>query len=321
MHVIAAGSLLEFSMQNISFPVGRVQLLNMYPMNFCEFLVATGKKMAADVIYEHARPLPETVHTLLQHELRNYFLVGGMPEAVKTYTEKNSFADVFQIHSDLITAFRQDFSKYAGHADKRCLHSVLMSVHRNIGKQIKYARLDEDFSNPTIKKAFELLETARMFTKVVSARPEGIPLGSNLSEKTFKAVALDIGLLCHMNGMPVATEYKKQNLLAMFRGTLAEQFVGQELISAGHHELCYWSRQAKSSSAEIDYLIQKHNEIIPVEVKSGPSGRLKSLHVLFNNYPNIKKAFVFSDSQYGEIVDQKLMFLPLYFAYAACKIS
>jgi len=128
LHVIAAGSLLEFTLQDIPFPVGRVQLVNMYPMSFYEFLKATGNAIAADIIIEKPKELPESIHTLLTNELRKYFFVGGMPECVKTFVETNRLADVFEIQSDLINTFRQDFVKYAGKADSSCLNSVLFNI-------------------------------------------------------------------------------------------------------------------------------------------------------------------------------------------------
>ncbi len=320
MHVIAAGSLLEFALKDISFPVGRVQLINMHPMNFYEYLCAVGKDLLAETILQSPIKLSDSIHNLLKMEIRNYFMVGGMPECVKVYAQNKRFPDVFDIQSDLINSFRQDFSKYAQFSDKRCLNAVLLSVSQNIGHQVKYSRLAEDFTNPTIKKAFELMETARIFKKVISSSPEGIPLGANTADKTFKTIMLDIGLLSRFSGFSTSVEFQKTDLLSIFRGSLAEQFVGQELISAGHSELYYWSRHAKSSSAETDYLIEKNNEIIPIEVKSGAAGSLKSLHLLLNTYPNIKKGFIFSDASYGEIIEQKLVFIPMYFVFSSCGI-
>jgi predicted AAA+ superfamily ATPase len=316
LHVIGAGSLLEFALQDISFPVGRVQLLSMYPLNFYEFLLATGKQLLSDTILEKPGGLSPNIHNLLLDELKKYFFIGGMPECVKKYVETNSMVDVFDIQSDLINTFRQDFSKYATYSNKRCLNSVLDSVSKNVGRQIKYSNLAEGFTNPTIKKAFELLETARLFKRVCSSNPNGIPINANRSEKTFKAIMLDIGLFSRLSGFSISTEFNKTSLLSIFKGAMAEQFIGQEMISAGHIDLHYWSRQAKSSTAEVDFLIEKQNEIIPIEVKSGAGGSLRSLHLLLNTYPNIKKGFVFSEASFGEISNQKLVFIPLYYAYA-----
>jgi uncharacterized protein len=216
-----------------------------------------------------------------------------MPECVKTYVETNGISEVFTIQSDLINTFRQDFSKYALYSDKRFLNAVLSSLAQQVGNQIKYSRLAEGFTNPTIKKAFELLETARLCKKVMAANPTGIPLGAGVNDKIFKVIMLDIGLFSNLSGLNIAKEYLHTDLLSIFRGALAEQFVGQEFIAGGHDNLFYWSRQVKSGNAETDFLIETETGIVPVEVKSGAAGSLKSLHLLFNTYQNIQKAFVF----------------------------
>lgn len=313
LHVIAAGSLIGFALKDISFPVGRVQLLNMHPMTFYEFLTATGKELLAGEIIKKPYELADNIHQLLNDELKKYFFIGGMPESVKTYVETGSIAEVFAIQSDLINTFRQDFAKYAQYSDKRCLNSVLSSVAQQVGAQIKYSRLSKGFTNPTIKKAFELLETARLVKKVVASNPGGMPLGAGVNDKIFKAVMLDIGLMSNLCGLNVAKEFQQTDLLSVFRGALAEQFVGQELAASGSGNLFYWSRQAKSSNAETDYLVETGDGIFPVEVKSGSAGRLKSLHILLNTYPNVKKAYVFSGARFGELPEQKISFVPLYF--------
>ncbi len=314
LHVIAAGSLLEFSLQNISFPVERLQMLHMQPMTFEEFLIANDKELLAEKIRQPNIQLSASVLELLNNELYTYFIIGGMPECVKIFIETGSLLDPINIQTDLIATFRQDFSKYAGHSDKRCLNSVLSSVAKKIGEQIKYSQLAENYSNPTIKKAFDLLETARLFTKIRSATPGGIPLGASATDKKFKTVFLDIGLLSNLNRFYSDKKISKQKLIAAFRGTMAEQFVGQELRASVYENLYYWSRDARGSSAETDYLIEKEGEIIPIEVKSGRSGRLKSLHLLLNKFTNIKTAFVLTEDKYGEIPEQKIKFLPLFYA-------
>ncbi|MCK5211028.1 MAG: ATP-binding protein, partial [Cyclobacteriaceae bacterium] len=268
LHVIAAGSLLEFAIEDISFPVGRLQMIHMQPMTFEEFLIANNKELLAEKIKQPNIRLSASVLEIVNDELYTYFIIGGMPECVKIYVETGSLLDPINIQTDLIATFRQDFSKYAGHSDKRCLNSVLSSVASRIGEQIKYSQLAENYSNPTIKKAFELLETARLFTKVRAVSPGGIPLGANASDKKFKVVFLDIGMLSNLSGFYSDKTVSKQKLIASFRGKMAEQFVGQELRASVHEDLYYWSRDVPGSSAETDYFIEKEGEIIPIEVKS-----------------------------------------------------
>jgi hypothetical protein len=321
LHVIAAGSLLEFALKDISFPVGRVQLLNMQPMNFYEFLLATGKELAAEVILNEPRVLSEGVHTAIREELRKYFFVGGMPECVKTYAAENSMGSVIEVQSGLLETFRNDFPKYTRHTDSRCLNAVFSSLSQKIGQQIKYSHLAEGFSHPVIKKSFELLETARLFKKVRAASAAGLPLGASAAENKFKIVMLDIGLMARISGLSVSSEFQRDNLLSIFKGAMAEQFVGQELLASGHEELYYWSREAKSSTAETDFLVEQDGAILPVEVKSGAAGSLKSLHLLLKTYQNIDRAFVFSDARMGELPYQKLYFFPIYYAASALRKS
>lgn len=315
LHVIAAGSLLEFAMKEISFPVGRVQFLNLHPMSFAEFLIAIGKDRTAELILSPPQRQSETIHNMLLEELRKYFFVGGMPDCVKSFAESGRIRAAFEIQANLIATFRSDFGKYALYSDKRCLNDVLTSVAQKVGQQIKYSHLAEEFSNPTVKKAFDLLTMAQIFYKVPGANPAGLPLGASASAKKLKAIMVDIGLMHSLCRLPVDVEYQKSDLLAIYQGAMAEQFVGQELLAAGQPDLFYWSRDAKSSTAEVDFLINKQGRIVAIEVKSGPSGRLKSLHLLLKNYPNISSGYVLSTQNYAELPDQKLVFLPLYYAY------
>ncbi|HID30842.1 MAG TPA: DUF4143 domain-containing protein [Desulfobacterales bacterium] len=321
LHVIAAGSLLEFATKDISFPVGRVQFLNMFPMSFVEFLWATGKTMAADIVLSPPEKQPDSVHTMLLDELRRYLFIGGMPECVQAYVRTGRIRDAFEVQAELAHAFRQDFSKYAPYSDKRCLNAVFSSTAKSVGRQIKYARLAEGYTNPTIKKVFDLLCLAQVIRKVPSTTPAGLPLGASASERKFKALMVDIGLMQHLCGLPVEVEYAKTDLLAIYQGAMAEQFVGQELLTAGQHALYYWARNAKSSNAEVDFLIVVDGHIHPVEIKSGASGRLRSLHLLLATYPNCRSGYVFSCAPYSELPEQKLVFLPLYYAYSVSSVS
>ena len=317
LHVIAAGSLLEFAMQDISFPVGRIQFLNMAPMSFAEFLLASGKDIAAESALSKPAKLPASIHELLLDEVRRYMFIGGMPECVLAYIRNKRMRDAFEVQSELSHAFRQDFSKYAPYADKRCLNAVFASVARSVGRQVKYSHLAEDYTNPTIKKAFDLLCKAQVIRKVSACSPPVLPLGASASERKFKALMVDIGLMQHLSGMPVDVEYARTDLLAIHQGAMAEQFVGQELVAAGHNELYYWSREAKSSNAEVDFLMVAGGRIHPVEVKSGAAGKLKSMHLLLKSHPDDLKGYVFSCAPYSELPEQRLVFLPLYYAYTS----
>ena len=315
LHVVTAGSLLEFALQDISFPVGRIQFLHLGPLSFQEYLLAAGHEQAADILGEPPKQLADTIHAFLSDELKKYFFVGGMPECTKAFLETDSMQEAFEVQEEICETYYLDFAKYKPQVDKFCLHQVLVAIAKNVGGQIKYSRLTDGFTNPTIKKAFDLLNRANLIYKVPSADPSGLPLQASSSDKIFKAILLDIGLMRCLNRMPMETEYLNSDLLHIYRGAMAEQFVGQELLAAGGGTpLYYWSRKAKSSTAEVDYLVVVKGKVYPLEVKSGSSGRLKSLHLCLDNYKNCPKGLVFSGRPYQELPEQHLLFFPLYYA-------
>ena len=315
LHVIAAGSLLEFAMKDISFPVGRVSLTSMSSMNFCEFLIACNKDKLAEIILSEPAKLPDTVHRALLDSVREYMYIGGMPQVVDAWRQTRSMAEAFDIQNDLAGTYRQDFSKYAPYVDKRSLNQALDSVAKNIGHQVIYTRISDEFTGPTNKKALDLLTMAKVVSKVNAASPASLPLAATASDKRFKALLVDTGILRALNQLPSNVEYMKNDLLQMYHGALAEQFAGQEILSSGLENLHYWSREAKSSSAEVDYLLVRNSRICPVEIKGGAAGKLRSLHLLLREFPDIERGYVLSTAPYGEMPDQKLVFLPLYYAY------
>jgi predicted AAA+ superfamily ATPase len=316
LHIIAAGSLLEFALGEISFPVGRVQFAEIFPLNFIEFQMALGNEKAVEYLTGTPEELSETAHQFLLGRLKDYFFVGGMPEAVKTYTETKSINRAIEVQGEICNSLKQDFAKYNPHVDKNCLTDVFISVAKNVGKQTKYATLSQDFSNPTIRKAYDTLVQAKLVCKINSVNPHGFPLSSTTS-RVFKSSLLDIGIMNYLCGIYKTDEYFNNDLLGIYRGAMAEQFVGQELASNRNGELYYWSRQAKSSSAEVDYIIALNDKIIPVEVKSAKAGSLKSIHQYLKEFPECTGAYVFSANKYSLLPEQKLNFLPLYYAYSA----
>lgn len=317
LHVVAAGSLLEFALGSISFPVGRVQFEDLHPLCFAEYLEAIGNAPAAAAVLDDPATISPAVDELLRGELKRYFFIGGMPAAVKAYAESGSLRDAFEVQGEIVESYRLDFAKYSPRVDRYCLDTVFTSLAQSAGRQIKYARLGEGYANPTLKKAFEALCLARVARRIPSADPSGLPLGASASAKIFKALLLDVGLMRFLAGMPDDVEYARNDLLAIYRGAMAEQFVGQELLAAQGDNLYYWSRSAKSSTAEVDYLAVLQGKVYPVEVKSGAAGSLRSLHLFLDAYPECSQGLVFSDRPYAELPEQKITFLPLYSAYRA----
>jgi predicted AAA+ superfamily ATPase len=314
LHVVAAGSLLEFAFGEISIPVGRVQYLNMYPMTFYEYLLGMGKEQMAEYAITLPTTVAEPVQQMILGEFRSYFFVGGMPECVKTYRDSGSMVEAFQVQSEIIDSYRDDFAKYTPRIDTLCLDAVFLNVAKSVGEQLKYTHLNDGHSGQMNRKAFGLLVKARVIHKIPSCDPTGLPLGATANPKKFKASMLDIGLLQRLCQVPVELELQQENLLAMYRGKLAEQFVAQELLAWHSSELYYWARDARGSSAEVDYLAVRQGEIYPVEVKSGAGGSLRSLHLMLEKYPHCPGGLVLYSGIYKNLPEQKVTFLPLYCA-------
>ncbi len=313
LHVIAAGSLLEFVFSEISFPVGRIQSLDVHPMNFSEFLLALNYQKAAAICNDPIIEISESSHEFLIEQLRIYWFAGGMPECVKEYENSRSIKSAAEVQDEICETLRWDFNKYKPKTDVNCLSTVFSGVAANVGQQIKYTGLTKDFTIPTIKKAYESLTMARIVHKVKSVSSPGIPLEVHASDKKFKSLFLDIGLMNRVMGIDYNEALNHKNLLAIYRGQLAEQFVGQELASVSNKQLYYWAREAKNSNAEIDYLVSRSGDFIPIEVKDGPSGKLRSLHLYRQTY-NPSYSAVFHSGRMGIHHDEKIIFLPLYFA-------
>jgi uncharacterized protein len=318
LHVVAAGSLLEFAFGEISIPVGRVQYLHIYPMTFYEYLLAVDKEPMAEQSMAPPNGVDSSIQEMILKELRMFFFVGGMPECVKTWRDTGSMVETFQVQSEIIESFRDDFSKYKPHVDTACLDSVFLNAARNVGEQLKYTRLNDGHSGQSNRKAFDLLVKARVLHKIPSCDPSGLPLGATANQKKFKAASLDIGLMQRICQVPVELELQQENLLAMYRGKLAEQFVAQELLAWHGPDLFYWARETRGSNAEVDYLVVCGGEIFPVEVKSGAGGSLKSLHLMLGKYVNCPKGLVLYSGVYKRLEEQRLEFLPLYGVGGLC---
>ncbi|NQT85709.1 ATP-binding protein [bacterium] len=320
LHVVAAGSLLQFALGETGVPVGRVTFMDLHPMTFVEYLWAVGNRIAADRLMEDTSGLTSVAHDHLMDELRMFCFVGGMPAAVLAYGESHSLHRTSAVHRDICASYRQDFSKYSPRVDPHCLDMVFRSTMQFVGRQLQYTQLATDVSHRTIRRAFDALCKARVIRRVRSVTALGHPPLAAASRR-FKAIALDIGLWQHMSGVRHDVDYDKVDLLDIHRGAMAEQFVGQEIVAAQDSDLFYWTRAARSSTAEVDYLAVVDGEILPIEVKSGATGRLRSMHRVLADHPDCPGGLVFSSRPYAELPDERLTFLPLYYAYSATQRS
>lgn len=310
--VVAAGSLLDFALDDIQFPVGRVQFAELHPMTFAEYVEATGNGRLSEVLRGKPRALPGTIHKRLLDEVRTYSLIGGLPECVKCKVEGGSFLDVRSIQKDLIAAFEQDFAKYPERMDAATLREIWRSANCSAGKQISYAALSREHSGTTNKKALELLSRARLVRLSRAVSAAAIPFDLDTAPR-IKPFSGDIGLYQAMSGLPVDAVLHDADLLNTYNGSLAEQFVAQELAAAfGGNEPHWWKRDAKNAQAEVDFMVALNGRVQPIEVKSGASGRLKSVHQLMKDFPDVMDAIVFSSAPFGEIPQQRIRFLPIY---------
>ncbi|WP_069471492.1 ATP-binding protein [Candidatus Marithrix sp. Canyon 246] len=284
--VISAGSLLEFALSehNFSMPVGRIQYLHIGPMTFTEFILALGENKLYNFIknYEFGQEIGVIIHQRLLQLLRCYYFVGGMPEAVAIFADTRSYRQVSDVHNSIIETYREDFPKYAGSRNLNRMLNVFNFAARNVGIKVKYSnisRLDQSF---IIKKDLELLTMARVISKVVHSHCSGLPLQADIEEKVYKLLFLDVGLMNAICGLNWRNISQVDDMKLINEGAIAEQFIGQHLQASlsetPNRELTYWLREGRSSNAEVDYVIALDGNIIPIEIKSGATGSLKSLH-------------------------------------------
>lgn len=284
LHVVAAGSLLDFELAAPSFsmPVGRISYLHLYPMNFTEWLRAFGEQGLAEYIegWLPGEELPLPLHQKLMGILRQNMAVGGMPEAVRSFAESEDYRQAEQIKQDLLATFNDDFAKYVLHQDQALIRQLFRKAPTLIGRKVKYSEISSDTPSGRVSQLIDQLAMARLVHKVVRSAANGIPLAAEENMKFFKLLFIDVGLVSTM--LNVNTQALQDNLMLINQGALAEQWVGQELLSTldGYvsPHMNYWAREARSSSAELDYVIAC-DRVVPVEVKAGKSGTLKSLHL------------------------------------------
>lgn len=284
LHVIAAGSLLDFALNDVqySMPVGRVEFCYLFPMNFQEFLLALSQEKLLNYIrnYSPGKAFSPVIHSKILEYLKTYFFIGGMPEAVKTFINQNKLSEVERIHSSILTTLQFDFAKYGTRKQQDYLLSVLKYSALNAGKKVKYVNIDSDVRSAMFKETFQRLQMSRIIHKITHTNANQVPLTTNENTNIFKPLFFDIGLSNHLSGIRLIS---LEEIFTNNQGALAEQFIGQELLTTAppylDSKLYYWTREAKSSNSEIDYLYQHQNRIFPIEVKSGKGGTLKSLQV------------------------------------------
>ncbi len=329
--VITAGSLLEFTFRdhNFSMPVGRISYCHIEPVSFYEFLDNSGNsKLKSALEYAaESRELNLRLHDKASTLFSEYCLIGGLPEVMAEYISNNDITECLQLQRNLIVAYRDDFNKYKGNISADILRQVMDSVPRQLGSRFMYSRVETDIKHQHIKEATKLLKLARVCHSVEHTAANGLPLGAEANQQLFKLISVDIGLVSIQLGLSVLTPSDIQKVIWANKGALAEQFIGQHLrcIPPPFEEprLFYWQR-TNGRPGEIDYIIQHGRHIIPIEVKAGAAGSMKSLHAFMHskhlelavrfdtNPPSTQNIKVRTTT--GEAVEYRLISLPLYMA-------
>lgn len=316
LHVIAAGSLLEFALHDaqFSFPVGRVQFMYMRPLSFSEFLQALGEERLFYAIQEISlqEPFDSAIHKHLMNFVRQYFLVGGMPAVIQTFLETQSYLETQQRQSILLQTYRNDFGKYAAKTQHKYLQRLFEQAPRLVGQHFKYSKVDADMRARELKVAIEQLRWAGLINIVYATAASGLPLEAQIKENRFKLLFLDIGLMQNSTQID-AKSVLEDDVLQINAGALAEQFVGQEFLCLGdsyqERRLYFWDREKKGSSAEVDYVVNFGSRIIPVEVKAGKTGRLRSIQQFIEEK---RSAFGVRISGHPLSLENNILSVPLY---------
>jgi uncharacterized protein len=286
-YIIAAGSLLGFSLQkNNSFPVGKVDFMKMYPMSFFEFLENIGENLLKEHLEAKNWQIMDTFHEKLIDLLKYYYFIGGMPEAVATYIEYGDLNTVRAIQEKILMGYENDFSKYAPiyatSKIKLVWHNLISQLTKD-NRKFFYGQLKKGARAKDFEIAIYWLADAGLVLKAYCVENPTIPLNSYAQMDSFKLFFLDVGLLNAMAKLDPKILLEKNNILIEFKGALTEQFVAQQLKI--NHDLYYWV--ASNATAEVDFLVQCQNNIIPIEVKAEENLKSKSLKLFAGKYqPN-----------------------------------
>jgi len=312
-HVVAAGSLLGVKVGKSSgFPVGKVNFLDLYPMSFYEYLSAAGEDLLLQKLLSVKYPdkIESPIHELLLKHLRFYFVLGGMPEVVKNYMERKNINEARKIQRDILNAYKRDFSKYSEPSESIRISEVWDSIPAHLSKEnkkFKFSEIRKGGRSSRYESAIEWLKNAGLINLSYNIKTPKIPMTGYRDLSKFKVFIFDTGLLSALTEVPVEMVLHGSKLFSEYNGAFTENFVAQELVCSGSRkELFYWTSR---SDAEVDFMLQWENGITPVEVKSGISRRLKSLHVYDEKYsPDI----LFRISPRNFTKDNKFINIPLY---------
>lgn len=310
-HVVAAGSLLGIAMhKNDSFPVGKADFMNLYPLSFYEFLNAIGEKKMVDLLQAKDWTMLTMVRAKFEERLRQYYFVGGMPAAVLAFVNDGDLNKVRTIQKSIIEAYERDFSKHAPAIEVPKIRMVWHSIPSQLSKENRkfiYGMIKEGARAKDFELAIEWLKDAGLIYKVNRCKKAQLPLAAYEDFSAFKMFLSDIGLMGAMSNIPVQSLLNGNMLFSDFKGALTEQFVLQQMKTNQTLSIYYWS--ADNSRGEIDFLVQQEEKVIPIEVKAEENLQAKSLRMFVERNPGLKGCR-FSMSPYRE--QDWLVNYPLY---------
>ncbi len=316
LHLIAAGSLLEFALQELpSFGVGRVRSLFIRPFSFNEFLIACNQNPLVEVIKNASvtSPIPDLIHKKIIAQYKRFMAIGGMPEVVAKYVHSGNMLACMKIIDDLVISYQDDFAKYKKLIPATRIKEAFEAVVLQMGGKFVYAKAASAADPRQIKGAIELLILAGLVIPVTHSSSNGIPLGAEIDPKKRKMLVFDTGVFQRLLGLNIGELMISDSFEVVNKGALAELSVGLELSKLASHyhndQLYYWQRESVSGNAEIDYVFQKGRTIVPIEVKSGVRGSMQSLH-LFLKEKRIQHGIRFSLENFGSY--QTIKTIPLY---------
>lgn len=290
LHVIAAGSLVDFAIDQVGVPVGRIEFLYMYPMSFIEYLAAKGYQSLAVEILSHSpiEPVNEAIHNQTLRLLGEYMAIGGMPAAVNQWITSQDIELCANVLNSIKNAYEQDFSKYAKKQEIKYVELLFKQVPSMICQHFKFSNLSTDFKKRELEPSLHLLEKAGIINQIVKSVGEGIPIGSQADFNKYKLIMHDIGLNQAILGLDLKDWFINPESTFINKGNITESFVGQELLAYSNpsdkRRLYYWHREQRGAQAEIDYLIPLEQKVIPLEVKSGHAGNLQSIRLFLETH-------------------------------------
>lgn len=316
LHVIGAGSLLDFAINEVGIPVGRVESLYLYPLSFIEFLAALDETLIIEAILLHEleQEMSPVVHAKILSLVAQYLALGGMPEVVSCWIRLKDPFRCSKIHETLARAYQQDFGRYAKRSQIKYLNLVFNEIPRQLGRKFKYSNIEGDFRKRELAPALDLLETAGIAHKVCYSASLGFPISAQEDPKDYKVLFVDVGLSQAVLNLELASWFLSPLTEFVNKGPLVEAFVGQEMLaySTPHikSELNCWHRETRTSEAEVDYVIKQKEYIIPIEVKAAAGTTLKSLYYFLENHKNSPYGIRFSAHNYSKHL--KIHSYPLY---------